>query len=245
MKSERGKGGALAGALGVVAAAAVAAIAIPVVAFAIMALLELEPAPSMEIALQIVLTQGVAMGGVALLYLALRPRLVRVPIRWPSLGDLQWMVGGTALALAVMLAGSIIVTLLGIAPAAHHIQEVGEAEPAIFAVLIPLSFLIIGPGEELLFRGVVQGRLRRAFGPAAAIGLAALVFAALHVVAYTGPMTARLASLAVLFLPSLVFGLAYERTKNIAVPAVIHGGYNAVLLALSYYAVGMDAGAAP
>ncbi len=36
--------------------------------------------------------------------------------------------------------------------------------PDVLLLLIPASFLLIGPGEELLFRGVVQGRLRDYFG---------------------------------------------------------------------------------
>lgn len=231
---------ALWGALGIVVAAGVVALILPLVVFAALALAGAEPTPSAEIALSVVLVQGVSMGGVALLYLAARPGRLEVPVRWPTARDLQWMVGGTALALAAMFVGSIALALAGAEPGTHQLQEAGEADPAIFAILIPLSFLLIGPGEELLFRGVVQGRLRQAFGPAAAIVLAAAIFAALHVMALTGPLSARLAGVAVLVLPSLVFGLSYERSRNIAVPAVVHGGYNAVLLTLSYYAVELE-----
>jgi hypothetical protein len=41
---------------------------------------------------------------------------------------------------------------------------------------------------------------------------------------------------AVLFPPSLVFGAAYELTDNLAVPALIHGAYDATLFALLYVA---------
>ena len=227
---------ALGGALGVVAAAVVAAVVLPLSAFAVMAVMGVQPAPSLLVMLSIVLTQGVSFGGVALAYLVLRRGKVSVPLRWPSLRDLQWMVGGSALALLAMLAGGIVVTLLGLDAGAHQMRELGFADPEIFMLLIPLSFLLIGPGEELLFRGVVQGRLRQAFGAGAAVSIAAVVFAAIHIVALTGPLSVRLTGVAVLVLPSLVFGISYERTRNIAVPAVIHGAYNATLLALSYYA---------
>jgi membrane protease YdiL (CAAX protease family) len=36
---------------------------------------------------------------------------------------------------------------------------------------------------------------------------------------------------------SLVLGAAYERTRNVVVPALLHGLYNATLLTLSYVAV--------
>lgn len=234
---------ALGGAIGLVAAAVVAAVVVPISVFAVMAIAGAEPTPSLVVGLSIVLTQGVSFGGVALLYLALRRGRVRVPLRVPTAQDVQWMIGGSVLALAAVVVGGLLVTLIGVEPGAHQVQEIGAADPEIFAMLIPLSFLLIGPGEELLFRGVIQGRLRQAFGPVAAVSLAAAIFAAIHVVALTGPASARLAGVAVLFLPSLVFGLSYERTHNIAVPAVIHGAYNATLLAASYYAFSLEGAA--
>jgi uncharacterized protein len=234
---------ALAAAAAVVLGAGLAAIVIPLAALLPMAVLGVEPSPALVIGLSVVLTQGVAFGGVALLYLAIVRGRVRVPLRWPTVKDLQWMVGGSALALAALIVGGLAVTLLGVEVGTHQVQEIGMTDPEIFALLIPLSFLLIGPGEELLFRGVVQGRLRQAFGPVSAVTIAAVVFAAVHVAALTGPTHARLAGVAVLLLPSLVFGLSYERTRNIAVPAVIHGTYNATLLALSYYAAGFEGAA--
>ena len=236
---------ALGAAFAVVAAASLAAIAIPLAGLAALAIAGAEPTPALVVALSIVLTQGVSFGGVALLYLALRPGRLRVPLRWPTPRDLQWMVGGSALALAALAVGGVAVSALGVEVGAHQVQALGMADREIFALLIPLSFVLIGPGEELLFRGVVQGRLRQAFGAPTAIVLAAAIFAVIHVVALTGAMSARLAGVSVLLLPSLVFGLAYERTNNIAVPAVIHGGYNATLLALSYYAAGIAGDVAP
>jgi membrane protease YdiL (CAAX protease family) len=105
--------------------------------------------------------------------------------------------------------------------------------------LVPLSFLLIGPGEELLFRGVVQGRLRQAFSPIAAVVIASAIFAAVHVVALSGSAGGRAVTVGVLFLPSLVFGAAYERTGNLVVPSLIHGGYNATLFGLFYLSLTM------
>jgi uncharacterized protein len=194
------------------------------------------------IALSVLLTQGVSFGGVALLYLTFRPERVRVPLRWPTTSDLRWIAGGSALSLVALTVGLLGVSIFGLAVGEHEIQGLGLDDPAIFILLIPLSLLLIGPVEELLFRGVVQGRLRQAFGAGAAITLAAVTFAALHVMALSGPFAARFTTVAVLVLPSLVFGLAYERTGNIAVPAIIHGIYNATLLTLSYFAVQGEAG---
>ncbi|MBF6309108.1 CPBP family intramembrane metalloprotease, partial [Nocardia farcinica] len=119
----------------------------------------------------------------ALLYLALRRGGLRVPLRWPTAADLNWMIGGSALALAALIAGWLVVSLVGLDVGEHQIQNIGVDAPEIFLLLIPLSLLLIGPCEELLFRGVVQGRLRQAFGAGAAIGLAAVTFASLHLLA--------------------------------------------------------------
>lgn len=242
MSDRRAKARGLAEALTIVLVAAGVAVVLSLAVITALAAAGVQLEPSLVIALSILLTQGLSFGGVALLYLALRRGRIRVPLRWPTTGDLQWMAGGSALALAALTLGLSVVSLLGLAVGEHQIQDLGAENPEIFILLIPLSFLLIGPGEELLFRGVVQGRLRQAFGAGAAITFAAMTFAALHVAALTGPLAARLTTVAVLVLPSLVFGLAYERTGNIAVPAVIHGIYNATLLALSYSGVQGETG---
>jgi uncharacterized protein len=242
MRDRDAKTRALAEALTIVLVAAGLAVVLPLAVITAVAAAGVELKPSLVIALSILLTQGVSFGGVALLYLALRRGRIRLPLRWPTPHDLQWMAGGSALALAALSIGLLVVSLLGLGVGEHRIQELGMNHPEIFLLLIPLSLLLIGPGEELLFRGVVQGRLRQAFGAGAAIALAAVTFAALHVVALTGPLATRLTTVAVLVLPSLVFGLAYERSHNIAVPAVIHGIYNATLMAVSYYAMQAEAG---
>lgn len=237
MSERRQRASALGGAAGVLLVAAGVAILLPLAVIGSLAAIGVTLTPALVMVLSILLTQGVSFGGVALLYLALQRGALRVPVRWPTPGDLNWMIGGSALALAALIVGWLVVSLLGLDVGEHQIQRAGAGDPGIFLLLIPLSLLIIGPCEELLFRGVVQGRLRQAFSAAAAIGLAAVTFAALHMLALSGPLDARITTVMVLVLPSLVFGIAYERTGNIAVPAVIHGVYNATLLAVSYYAV--------
>jgi len=237
MTDRSAKARALSEALAVAFLAAAVGVVLPLAVITAIFSAGVELKPSAVVALSILLTQGVSFGGVALLYLALRRGRIHVPLRWPTSSDLHWMVGGSILALAALGIGLLVVSLLGLAIGEHQLQDLGTENPEIFILLIPLSFLLIGPGEELLFRGVVQGRLRQAFGASAAIGLAAMTFAAMHLMALSGPLAARLTAVAVLALPSIVFGLAYERSGNIAVPAVIHGTYNAVLLAASFHAV--------
>ena len=198
-----------------------------------------------QLVVTIVTTQGVAFGGVALLALrwnrrrrrpAAEQRRILVPVRVPDTRELMMLVMGYVGALAAAMIGATLAYAVGLEPGMNRIAELGMANPPMFLLLIVLSFLLIGPGEELLFRGVVQGRLRQAFSPATAVVLASAIFAAVHVLAITGTLLNRAVTVAILFLPSLVFGAVYERTGNLAVPALVHGAYNATLFWLAYVA---------
>jgi membrane protease YdiL (CAAX protease family) len=192
--------------------------------------------------------QGIAFGGVALLYLRFRDLgWGYIGVRIPSFRDVIAAVAGYLLAFVGLFAGTVLVALTGVQTAQNQVSQVATQNPEVLLLLIPASFLLIGPGEELLFRGVVQGRIREAFGPVSGVFLASAIFAAIHFTALTGGIGGRLATIGVLFLPSLVFGAAYEFTDNLAVPAFIHGAYNATLFTLLYIflqAGGMPTGAA-
>ncbi len=107
-----------------------------------------------------------------------------------------------------------------------------SGNPDIFLLLIPLSFLLIGPGEELLYRGLIQGLLRKTFRPARAIVLASALFAVVHVFSLSG--AGKLVSIGTVFTLSLILGILYEYTDNLVVPILVHGAYDAVLFSLQY-----------
>ena len=173
--------------------------------------------------------------GVSLLY-ARRTGRRALRVRRPTGRDALWVAGGVVAALLLAAAAGVVMTELGLEPTSG-LSELGELDTRVFLVLIPLSVLVIAPTEELLFRGVVQGRLRGAFGPGAAILLASLLFGAIHFLNFGGPLPARLAPTLTIAAVSLLFGYAYERTGNLLVPVVMHGGYNAALLAVTYLSV--------
>jgi membrane protease YdiL (CAAX protease family) len=76
--------------------------------------------------------------------------------------------------------------------------------------------------EELLFRGWVQPVLVRGWGPAAAILITALAFAALHVAGGARtPLT-----LVNLMLGGILFGLLAWRSGGLAAPIAAHAGWN-------------------
>ena len=189
--------------------------------------------PALQLGLSVVMGQGVAFGGFALAYLSYTDRgLDFVRVRLPTLRGLAWTVGGTVALFAGLVVLSGLFAAFGVQSASNAVERFGERDPTVFLLLVPLSFLFIGPGEELLYRGVVQGRLRETFGPWVAIGVASFVFAVIHVFSLRGP--GKLAYLAVLFVLSPILGVAYERTENLVVPALVHGAFNAVQFYVAY-----------
>ncbi|WP_162993854.1 CPBP family intramembrane glutamic endopeptidase [Halalkalicoccus subterraneus] len=95
-------------------------------------------------------------------------------------------------------------------------------------------FGVAAPAEELLFRGIIQGRLRETFSPFSGILLAAVCFALMHVpvAALSAGMTPA-SSFVETLVSGAIFGLAYECTGNLLVPSIAHAGlWTAGLLVL-------------
>jgi membrane protease YdiL (CAAX protease family) len=194
--------------------------------------------PTVRVVASLVLLQIVAFGGVTAVYLRYRGLTTDyLRVRVPSLRDAGAVVVGYVVAIGVAFAGTVAVSVTGVQTGSNQAAEIGMENPEVLLVLIPASFLIIGPGEELLFRGVVQNRLRETFDVAPGIAIASAIFAAVHFLALTGGTGGRLVAIVVLFFPSLVFGAVYEYTENLVVPALVHGAYNATLFTLLYVAI--------
>ncbi len=183
---------------------------------------------------QVVSLQGIGFPLVSLAYLRWRGLdATFLRVRRPSLRDVGLAVAGLVGVFVLVSLSVQAIQLLDL-PAAQR----GDAEllrqPAVALAAIPVMLLIVGPGEELLFRGVIQTTLTERFSAPAAIVLANLAFAPAHLLVYLGTGTSASAvavSLSVLFFPGLVFGVVYERSDNLVVPALSHGLYNAILAA--------------
>jgi membrane protease YdiL (CAAX protease family) len=189
--------------------------------------------PTRTIFLSTVLLQGVAFGGVALGYLHLRGigwEFIRV--RVPTSRDLAVTAVGAVTLLLLLVVASALLSYLGIESAQNQVVELGEENPLVFLLLVPLSFLLVGPGEELLFRGLIQGRLGESYSTWGAIVLASGLFAAVHVFSLSGD--GKFVYIGIVFGLALVLGATYEYTGNLTVPALIHGAYNAVQFAVAY-----------
>lgn len=196
-----------------------------------------------ELIVGFVVLQGTSFPLVALAYVRFRGLpLSYLGIDLPSLWDLVWVVGGFMLVIALVTAVIVAITVTDAPQAERSDTEGFQENPQAILLMIPISILLIGPAEELLFRGVVQSRLRETFGPVGAIVFANFAFAPLHVFALQGSLQALAVTIGGLFVPGLVFGATYEFTDNLTVPALIHGLYNATIFTLFY--VSASAGAA-
>lgn len=153
---------------------------------------------------------------------------------WPGIRDFLVVIGGWVLIIVLIFAAAAVVQLVGAQPAQNQTIEQVQNAPALILLLVPVMFLVVGPTEEILYRGVIQGHLREVMGPAPAITIASAIFAAAHLLALTGGLTARVTTIALLFVPALVLGAVYEYTENLVVPIVLHGLHNSFLLAMLY-----------
>lgn len=105
--------------------------------------------------------------------------------------------GGTDLGAAefavLLVAGQLGLGLVGAAYVARWQPVAARIRlPTVRGLAVVLG-AVVAPIEELLFRGAIQGRLRRAFGPTGAIVGASARFACVHVLNFTGPVGGGLA----------------------------------------------------
>lgn len=189
------------------------------------------------------LVQGVTFVLVVLVYVRYGdyPRLL--DIRWPSasnfgrtLRDIGWVIAGFVVLLVASRAVSIALQQFGLTPGTNQIVSAVRQNPTLALYLIVLSFVATGPGEETLFRGGVQGVLRRVFSPIPAVVLSSALFGLAHVTAIVaasgvGGIWGYVLST---FLLGLILGSLYEYTKNLLIPVLVHGSYNALLFVQLY-----------
>ena len=129
------------------------------------------------------------------------------------------------------LSGAAVAAACGIAYTAL-LKHSGQLLPPAFALaqdwhwlwLIGLTVLAAPLCEEFIFRGLLQGGLRRSLPAWQAIVFSAALFAIVH---------PSLSMLPVLLL-GLCAGWAYERSGTLAAPMLVHAGYNAAILACQF-----------
>jgi len=188
------------------------------------------------------LGQYLGFAGLALTYLRRRgfswDQIRRyLGVRRPTGRELGLVVLGQLSIFAILVVLGGLIQLVGLEGAdnegAEAAARAAQTEPLIFVAIVVGMFLVVGPCEELLFRGGMQGRLRERFPAAAAIVMTSAVFAPVHVIALAGSSAvAILVTVTVLFVTSLVLGAVYEYTGNLLVPILLHGLHNSLVFSI-------------
>lgn len=191
----------------------------------------------LQYGLSILALQGFGFMITVLVFFRLRDRFDIVRIRMPTLRDAGLAIAGILGLLVMLVTLSGIYSVFGVETPQTSIVEDGMQNPELALYLIPLTYLFVGPGEELLFRGAIQGMLGEAYSRGAAIVIASVIFAFAHVMNVLGAAPAQVAAyLFVIFSLSLLLGALYEITDNIVVPIFVHGTYNSLTFLSLYFA---------
>lgn len=196
--------------------------------------------PSLALGLDVATTLGLllltAAGQLGFLLFGVayaRRRGLPVPVRLPTAREAGYALAGTLVALVLATGLSVLLAVLDLVPGSV-IEESGTIDPNFFLGVAVLSVLIVAPAEEYLFRGVIQGRLREAFGPVGAVVGSSLLFGSVHLANYTGSVPQVVAGALLIAGTGAVLGTLYELTDNLTVPIVTHAAYNVVLAGTAY-----------
>ena len=138
--------------------------------------------------------------------------------------------GGVLGLLTVPLAGLVNALVTSLTDGPFENPQIEVLAPTALSVPAMVGMLVLAAGvapvvEEIVFRGVLYGWLRRFLSPAAGIVLSALVFGAVHGIPQLVPALA---------VQGVVLAMVYERTRSLWPSIVLHGVFNAVMLGALY-----------
>ena len=164
-----------------------------------------------------------------------------IDLEIPDKKQTAFVIAGTLSLLAALYTINSLKSHLNVDASQHtasQVVETGAVDPTYVLLMIPLSFLLIGPAEEFMFRNLVQKRLYESFTKASSVIIASIVFSAIHIPAYsTGTTAGLLTSLATVFTLSVFLGGFYVITEDLLVVAIMHGAYNAVIFGRWYLTI--------
>jgi membrane protease YdiL (CAAX protease family) len=121
------------------------------------------------------------------------------------------------IAALVLIAVSVGETIASPPSAGFHVP----ALPTLIAELVLLTF-VVGPTEELLFRGVIQTGLNASFGQSGIV-VGALLFGLFHLINLaTQSLGATLLQVFTATVIGFLFGVLYDRTRNLIGASLAH-----------------------
>lgn len=176
-------------------------------------------------------------GGLAVLYLSLRPFLP-LPAGWFELRGrgnwLLWGIGGYFVAFPLTIAVSLVNQQFwqGQGGSNPILQIALENDSGIALLVFALAASVAAPlYEEIMFRGFILPSLTRYVSVPAAIAISSILFALAHL---------NLSEVAPLATLGAVLGTVYTRSRGLLAPILLHAVWNGVTLA-SLYALGSGA----
>lgn len=137
--------------------------------------------------------------------------------------------------MSVYLGASALILTLGIQSGDSIIVQQGRENPMYSLYLAVVIIVLIGPVEELIFRGIALDGPRRLWEPAPAIVLSSLVPVSIHLWSLSDE--GLCVSLGTVLVLGSVLMVIYERSGNLLVIVLVHRPYNAVQFLMSYVQV--------
>ena len=186
--------------------------------------------PSALISLPI--NEGIILGITLLFAKQKGANLKKLGLKKPSLKIL--LIVSFAAVLLLLFAGIISVieeVILGPDPNAEILVDAILPRDLLqlFAMIL-ISLALVGPAEELAFRGFIQRGFETSFGKTKGLLIASILFGLLH-----GLNSLR--AIIPISAISLVLGYVWQRTDgNTTASAWMHGLYDAVAIVLAYFA---------
>jgi len=137
---------------------------------------------------------------------------------------------GISLIFIALLIANAETIVFGPDPAAEELQLAVLPRDLIqLFVLVALNLALVGPIEELAFRGFIQRGFENSFGKTAGLLAASVMFALLHGLN-------SLYSILPIFVVALALGYVWQRTGgSTTATAIMHGIYNSVQIILVYF----------
>ncbi len=182
--------------------------------------------------LSLPITEGIILGITLLFAKSEGASLRKLGLKKPSLRTI--VIVSFAAVLLLFLAGSISLVeeiALGPDPEAEILAEaILPKDPLQLIALIGISLALVGPAEELAFRGFVQRGFENSFGKTAGLVIASILFGLLH-----GLNSLR--AILPVTVVSLFLGYIWQKTDgNTVASAWTHGLYDAITITIAFFA---------
>ncbi|WP_049987132.1 CPBP family intramembrane glutamic endopeptidase [Halobellus rufus] len=179
---------------------------------------------------------------VGVAYLRFRPVTIHYDLRWPTIRDGGWILGGLAAIITASLLTEIVVSQFGSGSATNISSAAAVENPVlIYSVFLIGNLLLIAPIEEFLFRGVIQGRLRESYGTIAAVTITSVGFGLTHIPSYWFGGSDLLSigvwgAVVSIAATGFILGYVYEQTNSLLTVSIIHGLVNTIGIGLALLA---------